>query len=623
MGHYLIENMKPINILFLGILAAMPLSAQTSRDSSALHREMLLEREYNPTIRDAVKNGTLPELREPTAPHSKVEFSNYAVPTDFIPAPSLLRPQVWLSDRGISKYKGYITAGLSSRLDVDADAGYTILNTATDYLDLFISHRSSNGLINFLQNDTLQQRFKTTDVMGGFNFSHDFGKIRLNADAKYTFSTFNYTNLRFRYDYNKPDSLFFDTQPLPDMQKNNLAEARIGIASSNTDVLKYKLNFQYRLFNQKDNNTYDAFIDSLSAKEHAFLVDWDVALKVFDNSGFGLAGAFNHYSYPSGSFIPVKDSTSSLSVFSLRPYYFYETENINLVLGARADLASGWMAKNIFAPMVRVNWFVKDNFTLYLNAEGGRADNSRYNTFYENRYLTPNARIIDSRSPLDGAAGLRFTPIAGLGINLFAGYKITFDEHYYAFDSLPDLWLCGTGDSHTGFGGSIVTSYLQLVPAYGDERTFRAGAEITYSFAEVFDMKMAGTWYKREISPKQLIDGELILVDDSLSANIATGAWYKPDAIVNIALGYRLPSVPLHFEASYIGQFGREAGIKKWDKALEMKNVHDLSLRASYTFTPAFSAWLSCRNLLFQKYDQWYGYPAAPFSVMGGLSFLF
>jgi outer membrane cobalamin receptor len=54
-----------------------------------------------------------------------------------------------------------------------------------------------------------------------------------------------------------------------------------------------------------------------------------------------------------------------------------------------------------------------------------------------------------------------------------------------------------------------------------------------------------------------------------------------------------------------------------------MDNINDLNLGAHYNINESFSIQLKANNLLLQKYDIWYGYPAQGFNVMGGFTFKF
>jgi outer membrane cobalamin receptor len=56
---------------------------------------------------------------------------------------------------------------------------------------------------------------------------------------------------------------------------------------------------------------------------------------------------------------------------------------------------------------------------------------------------------------------------------------------------------------------------------------------------------------------------------------------------------------------------------------LEMENINDLNLGATYQINEAFSLNLRANNLMMQHYDLWYGHPAQGFNASGGFTFQF
>ena len=56
---------------------------------------------------------------------------------------------------------------------------------------------------------------------------------------------------------------------------------------------------------------------------------------------------------------------------------------------------------------------------------------------------------------------------------------------------------------------------------------------------------------------------------------------------------------------------------------VKMDNINDLNAGAIYQISDAFSVNVKANNLLFQKYDIWYGHPAQGLNIIGGFSFKF
>jgi hypothetical protein len=600
------KTMKHVYVAIISVCFLLPAQAQTAKkDSVSVNREMTLEKEYNPTIQDATKLNQLPELREPQAPKSKVEFSNYAVPYEVQSGLTYLKPKAYLSGLNYSKYRGYLTAGVSTFVDVNADLGYQILNSGKDHLGIFASHRSSNSDVTNLQLDA-NQEFKLNDTWGGLNFQHNFGTVKLNLDTKYTYSDFNYSGLYSDFmkillssTYPPPSNYGFEINSYPN-QVDNLFEAHAGISSDEANKTNYQVNATYTLFKQK----YGSTLDATGEKENRILIDWDFHKNFNSTMGGGLTGFFKNYSYSSLQDDSNITGNSNYAALSLNPYFYLEGDNLDLLVGGKVDVEFGGRKKVVGAPTVRFNYYPSDQFLFYVIADGGRKDNSRYNSFYENRYTEPWLRLWDSRTPLDGTAGIQFLPLRNLSVDIFGGYKITMDEHffvpYYGFNS---------GDLY----GTACDAYFE------DAHTIKAGADIKYAFQDIFEIDLKGVYYKWDIQS-----------DDEISSDYRQ-AWSKPNFVADLNMAYRITPIPLKFNLMYHGELGRKTLTSisnPYSSAflpdiVNMKDIHDLSLKATYTVNNIFSAYLSTNNLLFQKYDIWYGYPAQKFNIMAGLSILF
>lgn len=603
--------MKSIFLTILATCCLLPVMAQqTTGKDSLLNREMTLEKEYNPTIREAVKLSRLPELREPQSPKSNVEFSNYEIPFNIQSQLTPLSPQAYLTNLNNSKYKAYLTAGISSQLDIDGDLGYRILNTSKNFLGIFISHRSSNYDATNLQCDS-SQNLKFSDTWGGMDFRHEFGAARLNIDAKYTASSFNYSAFTIT-NYDPASSIFFEPvyqfYPYPN-QANRLFEFHTGVETNEPDKTNYAFNLFYTYYKQKYGLTTEA--DGL--KETTLKLDWKIYKTFNSNMEAGLKGFYKGYIYPD-SFPKWYDKgwydenrrpsvNSNYSVLSLNPYFYMEDEYIHLLLGAKVDVEFGGWKKVVAAPAIRFNYFPSEKFSVYLNAEGGRNDNSCYSVFYENRYVHPSFRIWDSRTPLDGTVGVKLLPLSNLSVDIFGGYKITQDEHFFYPDFLFE-------EVEKSIAGTVIKS------SYGDANTLKAGANFKYAFQDIFEIDLKGVYYKWSVS--KINEG------DSFADVLLPEAWHKPNFVADLDAAYRLPSLPLKFNLLYHGAFGRKTlDALHHNRVEDMKSINDVSLKTTFLINSFFSAYLKANNLLFQKYDLWYSYPAQNFNIMAGLSVLF
>ena len=584
------------SLIMLCVVLISTQAQNSKNDSVLLNRELTLEKEYNPDIDNAIKVNQLPELREPQAPKSIVEFSNYTVPYSTQHGIYYLPIQSYASEIERLNKIGYLTAGLSSLLDIDGDLGVLILNNSQNHLSIQASHRSSNSNVSYLHYDE-KQKMKINDNWGSVNFAHDFGKLRLNLGTKYTYSGFNYYGPNSIVDpiyYTHPgvvEPLFIDKKT---NQINNLFEIEAGVTSSETEDYSYLLNFDYKRFAQK----YGSFTDEDGRNENQFGIGAGAGYKFSDEMRLGVQGNFRNFSYSSIA-AAYQDNTygnQDYSLITLNPYLDFQGFDWKLRLGIREDFQIGGRKKANLAPDIHFNYVFNRRFQFDISATGGIKANSNYNLFYENRYVDPSLRITDSRTPLNADLRLNYLILDNLKIGAFGGYEFIKDEHFLA--TVP-IYRTDDMDRRTILHGQ------SMQPFYEDVNLFKFGFSTDYSHQDIFEFKLKGifnSWTRQES-----IDG------------LDFVPYGKPNFIGDLNIAYKFDAIPLRLDAYYRLETGR----KFWQTEDKNNSINDLSLKGSYLFNSTLSFYLKANNLLFQDYEFWYGYPAQGFNIMGGLSVKF
>jgi hypothetical protein len=545
----------------------LPTQAQSNNPN--LERELQLEKEYNPSVREADKINQLPEIREPEAPKTQVQFSDYTLNYSLSPYISNLQAQNYLSNFATSEKRGYLNVGVSSLIDINGDVGYQILHSERDFLSIFASHRSSNSDVKFLQNDE-KQKMKINDNLGGLNYIHRFDKAKFFADAQYTYSGFN------NYSFNNV---------LPDLI-NNLFKTQLAVASVNNEDINYKVSLGYSLFDQKNDSTV-IWTNWEGRTENRILADFDLHAHFSATGGVGLAGSMKNYSYSKN---PSLDLDNDYTTLAFNPYFTFDGGDWDVRLGVSANMQVGDLEEFFIAPDIQFNWRPTDQFLLYVLAEGGIKDNSSYNMFYENRYVNPSIRVLDSKTPINGTFGLNFLLLPNLEMGVFTGYKLTEDEHFF-----KNQGILSTTYRYTSF--SIMSA--GMVPLYDKAETFKFGGLLKYAYQDIFHIGLNLSYYNWQV--RELAH-----------------AWHKPNFVGDVNMGFKIPDLPLRMDLVYRLEAGRKANEEN-----NMKNINDLSLKASYDINNSFTVFAQANNLLFQRYDLWWGYPAQDFNIMGGISVKF
>ena len=106
--------------------------------------------------------------------------------------------------------------------------GYHILSTEKDKLNIWYSHRSTNGKVKYIQMDDEKVKAKLNDNLGGINFKHVFDKTIFSIGAKYGYSAFNYYGLPIDVTSSATNSDLLNRADRETNQVNQTIAANIG-----------------------------------------------------------------------------------------------------------------------------------------------------------------------------------------------------------------------------------------------------------------------------------------------------------------------------------------------------------------------------------------------------------
>ena len=118
-------------------------------------------------MQDASKVNTLPVVKEPEVRKIPIDYSNYTIAADPQKEISLLPSGNIMTQMDYNKRRGYFNFGMGTRMNINGDLGYHILSTEKDQLNLWYSHRSTNG-----KPKDYDVKAKINDNLGGINYKH-------------------------------------------------------------------------------------------------------------------------------------------------------------------------------------------------------------------------------------------------------------------------------------------------------------------------------------------------------------------------------------------------------------------------------------------------------------------
>jgi len=565
--------------------SSMTIQAQevNKEKEQELNREMTLEREYDPTVQDANKVNTLPVIKQPEAKKMSIDYAAYTVPTDPGKELTLLPSGNIMTEIQHNKRRGYFNFGGGTHLNLNGDVGYHILSTDKDKLNIWFSHRSTNGNVKYIDTEE-KVKAKLNDNVGGLNFKHVFEKAILDMGVKYNYSAFNYFGLPIANPiFSTPLEEQLKNYDRETNQANQTIQAEVGIESKEEAPIGYLLDLGYTNFSQK--YAFSKGIDG--ATEHTFDVKFDLNARFNGEQRIGIGGQVEYMAYnvPTINGEPYMEYQNHAEVM-LSPYYKVNGDKWNVKLGANVMFMTGEESEFMASPNITADVEVAEKTELYLNAGGKMYSNSLYMMSLMNRYAASVVELAPSLNYLDGTVGIRSGVAPGFWFDIFGGYKITNNEIFF----VPS---CSFEEN--------AFSYLSVLQS-NTKKAF-GGVHLKYSYQQLFDISLKGVY-------------------NSWSVDDIEEAFGKPKMEINAGITVR-PINQVTASLDYYLATGRKAYLGTAGGILDMNNINELNLTGTYTFNDTFGAYLKLNNVLCQKYELYYGYPMQSFSAMVGVNINF
>ena len=573
--------MKKTFVIIAILLFTTGIFAQTQ--DSLLRRQMELEREFNPTLMDADKINSLPALREPTVQKANVNYSTWAGRVNPPIEIALPYPATIMTDIPFSTKKGYLFLNAGNYANINGAFGYKLVEDDKNNLSFSILHNSTNGDLKYNQDpaegvtDNGNNAYLMNNL-GQLNFLHLAESFKMNMHISYLSSQFNY--------YGNP----FENAPVFNNDKYNLGllSAKIGLESAPSDLLNYRGYIDFKNFNTEQSKT--PVYEWMKGNQIEANVGFD---KPFRNniSKVGVDGTIFTTIY--------NGDAANYFLLNAAPYILFGGDNTYAKLGVDMLFQDSENAKIRVVPNIDLRFGVTERSSLYATVKGGFNHNTLPQLMSESRYILSYNPVKASYTHLDLEAGTKIGEVNGFRFDIFAGYKKTEDEHFLVLNGRDVI------------GGDAVGPFMEsLKPIYGT---------ISHSF--LGGMIHSNIWSPLDISlriKKNFFD---VTEVSNNGVNIADAKAYNLPG-VDIDLNASLELIEnLKLTLNYY--FAGDRWTNFNNSNIKMDNINDLNVGGVYDINEIFSLNLKANNLLSQKYDIWYGYPAQRMNVAGGFTLKF
>lgn len=590
-------------VLFIGLGSiAISVNAQKTERDTVLNRQVRVERDYNPTIKDASKINTMPAVYEPILSAKQLNFQ--------LGAPSLTIDNRHLgtsatgdikTDVYYDKKRGYLNFGAGTYGNLEGSLGYRILNSKQDKLNFFGDFDATNGKVSYAEKGYLKNKEKARDMMFnvGANYAHVFDPSTLKIDASYFSDSYNYYGNSFINSSNLPSFL-------PDFDKKqhfNAFHFGTGLKSNEgNNLIRYDADFGFNYFKQK----YGPVIDNDGLKGWEAYLKADMNADLGSDRVVGLDMYGKMQSLDDVDFGEKNGADHSFTNIYVAPYIKFNGMSWNVKLGVKVGSVFDKKNSFIVAPNVYASAQIADWNTLYLNVTGGVNENTVLQTFGENKFVNPMNRVGYSKTLFDANLGFRLGAFEGMEFEVFGGYKFTQKDHLYT-----------TNDFTNNAGIGNIYSWGNLSnPIYGNIGTAHFGALIKTTLIPYTTLTARATAYSYDVKYKNgyLASPEINYIEEKK-------AWGKPNFTgeLNADVVDIIPNLTI--SANYLMSLGRKASLS--GKSVKMDDINELNFRGEYRLTDWFSVNAKLNNVLNSKYEQIYGYTLQGFNILGGASLKF
>lgn len=578
------------------ISTSLLLALATSLSAQDLSKEIVIEKEIIPQERQASRHNITPTMSLSPISVKPLSLSESSVGVQVPSFLTTLEPAQGESIIGNSPYRGYAGIGYFPHPNFGASAGYRIMNTQNTILDVYGQYNFNRyERENLLGKDVVNRKSALT--LGVFAKHKINDNARINAHIDYSI-----------YNYNVPQQ---------NSDGYNQRANRFGFGSefiSKAGNLDYNVGIKYGYFGFAHIDPFNTLLptEEMEANnENLISILGGASLPAGENSKAGIDVDATFLNYKTDAIWsehshPLTLKTSMLEspidgytrgAISFNPYYSLHVDNIDARVGADISFAIKSGKTVHIAPDVNIAWRPIASFGVWAKATGGQELNTLNSLFQDCRYMSPLMAHRNSDIKYDLQLGMAFGPFQGFTGKLYGNYASTED------------WLM-----QSILIGTQTTEYINHVYSAVDLKGWLFGASLAYDYNGIASLELS-----YEMTPSKYDKGYYSWRDRAkrvFSASLSV----RPIEPLNIAVNYRLRQDRAAYSLSPYS-IGSLTAFEP--NRIELGDVNDLSLTASYAINKQLSIFAEINNLLSEEWQDCYGVTTAPINGLIGVGYKF
>jgi hypothetical protein len=557
------RRIRKMQWFFVLILILGYISAALSQTGVIKDNTFVQESAFQPTIKDAVKLGDLPEITDTVKKISNINYGIHSTPLvskyEVIPIDAAK-----MKNEPLSKlYRSLIKAGFGNYTTPYGEIWLNSLRTKEIVYGVHYRHLSSSsqlkevGYSGFSDNEAEifgKKFYKKHTLTGEFNYKR-------NVVHYYGYDT---SENKLTKDYTR--------------QRYQLFEPKVMVQSHYTDSTKlnhtirlgyYNLTDLYNVAenNVKLNTAFNTFIN----KERLF-VNFD-------------ADYYNH---------KLPTDTFNNTILKLNPYFAAHGKKWNVDIGLTGvlDMFSNQNAKFYFYPQLNAQFDVYESIIIpYAGVNGNLQKNSLRSLSNENPFVSSNLTYRNTNTKINVFGGLKGNLSSNTSYDVKAAYSKVDSMHFFVIDY-----------------SDLTTMDNKYKVIYDNTDLFTVGGQVKYQYKEKVHFIAKGNYY--HYKTKTLLR-----------------AYHKPDFDLTLSAIYNLKSkFIIKADVFVIGnQFALTQVNDNFVYTTQPKllqGVGDINLGVEYRYSKMLSFFANFNNIANMRYYRWEKYPSQRFNMMIGLTFV-
>ncbi|MFB6319814.1 hypothetical protein [Saccharicrinis sp. FJH54] len=581
------------NIIFALLISAAGFTTWAQTDTT-INKNVVVVREYNPTISDANKINLIPEIQKPEikTPSFSYSFFTHPLETSFEIIP--LTPASLASEPKRDYDQNYITLGGGNYSSLFGELFYNAFHSDKHSLSFLASNRSSFGKVKLQDGSKNDATFVKNNLL--LSYKHQFWGTYLKADIGfsnhnyryYGYQTINMDTSMTYYALNDTNNVAINNRDIHGTTKPGYASFKANFVFATNPSIYDETAYKAVLY-------YDHFFTRMDMKEDVIGLKGFFEKPVGDNLvGGALHAQYGMYNVPDTALFL---DFNNFTFIDFSPYYKLNRNTWNLKLGLNAFFnINKEKTDYLVTPDIDFNFnLIEKLFTAHLMASGNYRLNDYRNSVQMNPFMTPELNVMPTKIPLSLEAGLTGQLTPKIVFNGSVNFSIVKNNPFYINKFYRDSVNQFTSDAYAN----------QFTAIYDDMNVLTVKAAIDYAGNDRYSFGVSGAYYNYAM--------------DNLE-----NAWHLPDYEIKV-YGSFIPYRNVNVNVDFTTFSKRKTLIQDGliTATNDLKAVYDLSLSGEYQYNNRLSASLNLNNILSSNYYYWNGYPSFGFNVLVGVKYKF